>query len=415
MKDSPYREVEISKKEIAGSTELPGCTLTVRDAVGTVIDTWVSTTEPHRLSLHSGLYTLTEEKVADGYVTADTITFEVIKTTAEDHMVMPVTMIDDVTKITISKKDITTGEELPGATLQIKDKDGNVKAEWVSTEEPHYIEMLPIGKYTLTEIAAPDQYELAETIGFEILDTKEIQHYTMYDSPYREVTISKKDLTDSEEIEGAHLKVVNQDDKVVEEWVSGSDGYLPDGSIAPHTFTLPSGRYTLIETRPADGYVTADSITFEVLERKTEGDFDIQKVEMYDDVTKVEVSKQDITDKKELPGAELEIRDSEGNLIDKWTSTNDPHYIEKLPIGEYTLTEITAPKGYEVAEVVKFSVLDTGEIQHVTMYDAPTPERPETPRTGDDTNLLVPVAGLAVSALVLLMILFFWRKKRTVR
>ncbi|CZR75327.1 LPXTG-motif cell wall anchor domain-containing protein [Clostridium saccharolyticum WM1] [Clostridioides difficile] len=116
---------------------------------------------------------------------------------------------------------------------------------------------------------------------------------------------------------------------------------------------------------------------------------------MKGDVTKVEISKTDIAG-KELPGAKLVILDKEGKVIESWTSGEKPHYIEMLPIGEYTLHEEAAPEGYLVAEDVKFSVKDTGEIQKVVMKDeakpADTPENVtpsrSTPKTGDESNLL---------------------------
>ena len=113
-------------------------------------------------------------------------------------------------------------------------------------------------------------------------------------------------------------------------------------------------------------------------------------MEMKDDVTKVEISKQDIAG-KELPGAKLTILDSEGKVVESWTSTNNPHYIEMLPIGKYTLREETAPEGYLVANDVQFEVKDTAEVQHVTMVDEAKPSRPSetpsTPKTGDDRNI----------------------------
>ena len=395
MKDSPYRWVDLSKKTITGDDELPGCTLTVRDAQGDVVDTWVSTTEAHRIQLHSGVYTLTEEKPADGYVTAKSIDFTVIQTSDTDYAVQTVTMRDDVTKITVSKKDITNGEELPGAHLVIKNEKGDVVEEWTSTNETHYIEKLPIGKYTLTEITAPDGYETAETISFEIKDTGEIQHYDMFDSPYRPVEVSKKDITNKEELPGAKLEIRDAEDKVVDSWTSTSEAHKVD---------LPHGKYTLIETKPADGYTTAESIKFEVLERNTKEDngVEVQHVEMEDDVTKVQISKQDVTTKKELPGAKLQIKDKDGKVVDEWTSTNEVHYIEKLPIGEYTLTETTAPNGYDVAESVNFKVLDTNEIQHVIMYDSPsvTPDGgTSTPKTGD----ISPVIPITVAVIIVVL------------
>ena len=429
MKDSPYRKVEISKRDITNDEELPGATLVVKDAEGNVIDEWVSTEEPHMMDLHSGLYTLTETIPAEGFVTAETIQFEVIKTTAEDYDVMPVIMNDEVTKLVISKKDVTTDEELPGAHLTIQNEDGEIVEEWTSTEEEHYIERLPIGTYTLTEVTAPDGYEVAEVIVFEITDTPEIQHVEMFDSPYREMIISKKDITNSEEIAGAHLQILDENGNIVEEWVSGDPGKLDEltsapvvgeeekanqsgkadekeektetstsGKVSPHYMTLPSGKYTLVETLPAAGYVTASSIAFEVFERNTEGDMEVQTVEMFDDITKLEISKKDITNEQELPGATLVIKDVEGNVVEEWVSTNEPHYIERIPIGEYTLTEITAPNGYEVAETITFKVEDTAEIQHVEMFDSPTPT---VPKTGDNLDLNV---VLVIGAMVMILL-----------
>ena len=142
----------------------------------------------------------------------------------------------------------------------------------------------------------------------------------------------------------------------------------------------------MTETLPADGYVTAESITFTV-----EDTSEVQKVEMKDDVTKVQISKTDISG-KELPGAKLIILDKNGKTVESWTSEGKPHYIEMLPIGEYTLREETAPDGYLVAEDVKFTVKDTGEIQKVVMKDevkpteTPTETPEETPETPETTS-----------------------------
>ena len=115
----------------------------------------------------------------------------------------------------------------------------------------------------------------------------------------------------------------------------------------------------------------------------------------------VEISKVDASNSKELPGAKLKITDADGNLVEEWTSTEESHFV-KLTYGEYTLTEITAPKGYELAESIKFTVGKDGKVtsdaagavenNKVTMKDAPsidskktTPEKPKT-TTPDNTN-----------------------------
>ena len=99
---------------------------------------------------------------------------------------------------------------------------------------------------------------------------------------------------------------------------------------------------------------------------------------MEDDVTKVQISKKDITTKEELPGASLELYDEEdGSLVEAWVSTEEAHYIEKLPAGTYRLVEKKAPEGYGYAEDVIFEVKDTGEIQTVEMLDDIQPEEDE--------------------------------------
>ena len=339
-------------------------------------------------------YTVQEVKTIPGY----NLETEVVEFTVDENGLINGERVHEITftnvpnEVHFSKQDVTNGEELPGATLTLTDAEGNVVDEWVSTEEAHVIYRLPAGKYTLTEKIAPEKYELASAIQFEIKDSKVVQTVIMKDAPYRQVEISKKDITNSEELPGATLEIYDSNNELIDQWVSEEE---------PHMIDLPYGKYMLVETKPADGYVTADSIEFEIMKRGEMGDVEIQKVEMFDDVTKVEISKKDISNEEELPGAELEIRDEDGNTVEKWTSTDEPHYIEKLPIGKYTLIETTAPEGYDISEAVEFEVGDTCEIQHVVMYDSPTPAPQggvDTPQTGDglDAEVAVGIAALVV-------------------
>lgn len=170
--------VELTKTDLTTGKELPGAHLKVTDEYGNVIDEWVSTEKAHVIKeLTVGKsYTMTETKPADGYVTAESITFTV-ENTAE---IQKQEMKDDVTKVLISKQDIA-GKELPGAKLTILDADGKVVESWTSTEEAYYIEMLPIGKYTLREETAPEGYLVAKDVEFEVKDTAEVQKVVMVD------------------------------------------------------------------------------------------------------------------------------------------------------------------------------------------------------------------------------------------
>ena len=426
-------EMWVNKRDLTNDEELPGATLTIKDADGNIVESWVSTETPHRVTgLHLGdAYTLTETRPADGYALANDITFRLLQKVDEDGNNLQeaevyylttkkflfwtwgdwkllddatVIMRDDTIKVEISKKDLTTMEELPGAELTLTDKDGKEIDRWVSTDKPHYIEKLPAGEYTLTEVKAPDGYAFAESVPFTVLPTGEVQQFEMRDDVIK-VEISKKDLTTMEELPGAELTLTDKDGKKIDRWVS---------TDKPHYIEkLSAGDYTLTEVKAPDGYAFSESVPFTVLPTG-----EVQRFEMRDDVIKVEISKVDITTNKELPGAELIITNKDGKVVEHWTSTEKPHYIEKLPAGEYTLTEVTAPNGYEIAEDISFTVLPNGDVQRVVMKDAPIPEQPVQPtppstptptplipQTGDTfpLGLLLALAGLSLAGLAVLI------------
>ena len=290
--------VQITKQDLTNGQELPGALLTVTDATGKELHKWTSTTEPHiirGLALDTE-YRLTELKPAPGYAYAETITFKLQQATSEDGSLLPKTdvyllgengewtlleaeaivMQDDVTKVEIHKTDIVSGEELPGAHLEIHDADDDLIDAWISTDEPHFIEKLPAGDYTLTETLAPDGYAVAETVPFTVTATGDIQSVVMKDAP--SFMIHKTDVG-GKELAGAEL-VLSYDGQVVDRWttdgtphevpVTGPDDTLPGAVILSDAET--ERVYTLHEDAAPAGYKLSDDIQIKV-ERRDDGGY----------------------------------------------------------------------------------------------------------------------------------------------
>ena len=238
--------------------------------------------------------------------------------------------------------------------LKTTDEDGKIQ----------FVADLPIdSRYYIKELAAPDGYVTDQepqefTFEYQGSGTSVAEYAFTFEDEQTTVELSKADLTDKKELPGASLKVTDEDGNTVDEWVSKEEAHIIKGLIV-------GKKYKMTETKPADGYVTAESIEFTVENTK-----EVQKHQMLDDVTKVEISKKDIADSSEVPGAKLIILDKDGKKVESWTSTDKPHMVEKLPVGEYTLREEQSPDGYLIAEDVKFTVKDTGKVQKVKMKDA---------------------------------------------
>ena len=332
--------------------------------------------------LPAGKYYVKEVKTAHGYVLDKEPRYVDLSYRDQDT---PVITYDEKwqnarqkVKVTVLKKEKDTERVLAGGVFglytseDIKNAKGEVLLEKDSlieqrvTDEKGQITFtanLPVdGKYYVKEIFAPDGFVTTEEVQeftFEYAgeDQAEVSYDFTFENQPTTVELTKTDLTTGKELPGAHLKVTDSDGNTVDEWTSTEESHVIKELVV-------GKEYTMTETKPADGYVTAESITFTV-----ENTAEIQKVEMKDDVTKVQISKTDITGETEIPGAKLTILDKDDQVVESWTSTEEAHYIEKLPIGKYTLREEQAPKGYLLTSDVSFEVKDTGEIQKVAMKD----------------------------------------------
>ena len=334
-------------------------------------------------NLPLGRYYIVEKETAHGYVLDNERRY--VDLTYRDQDTPLITYSADWqnarqrVQVEVLKKEKDSDKVLSGAIFGLYAADDIVSSkgkvllakdtliELKTTDEEGKIQFaadLPVdSRYYIKELAAPDGYVTDQepqefTFEYQGSGTSVAEYAFTFEDEQTTVELSKADLTDKKELPGASLKVTDEDENTVDEWVSKEEAHIIKGLIV-------GKKYKMTETKPADGYVTAESIEFTVENTK-----EVQKHQMLDDVTKVEISKKDITDSSEVPGAKLIILDKDGKKVESWTSTDKPHMVEKLPVGEYTLREEQAPDGYLIAEDVKFTVKDTGKVQKVKMKDA---------------------------------------------
>lgn len=251
----------VTKTDITGSEELSGAKLVLKKG-DEVIDTWTSSTEPHKIyGLVFGTeYTLSETISPDGYSTTESITF----TYSEDGQI--VQMKDDITKYQFVKKD-NKGNILSGATLQLSDEDTkDVVAEWTTSDTPYTVSKLTVGKtYRLKELSAPSpRYKLADDITFTVKDTSEIQTITMTDEIYYgSVTIQKQD-DEGNNLGGAEFELYKSDGTKLSTTKNDDGKYSvsSNGTVTSMSTddngkllidTLELGKYYLTESKAPNG------------------------------------------------------------------------------------------------------------------------------------------------------------------
>lgn len=444
MKD---KQVSFTKTDVTGEKEVEGAEITVTDKeTGKVVDKWTSGKDSHFINgLEEGrTYILSETVSPEEYVKSTDIEFTVSKEKVNEKVNMKDKQVK-VSKLTVG------GEEVTGALMQIKDEDGNVVDEWTSEGKYHFANNLEEGKtYTLHEDLSPTGLNLANDIEFEVSYEKENQKVEMIDTINEVSKVDEKGNL----LKGAEMTVTsNKTKNIIDKWVSGqhifdvtdemkaqlkengkAEGTYMDEEDSTVQYSIAKNKgkddytvmfvkdgvttytnidldgnetrhmiqgleadeeYVLKETKTPNGYATFKTQTFTAEEGKD------TVLSMTDKDTKIEISKQDITTKKELEGAKLKVTDKDGKVIDEWTSGKQPHMIKNLTVDQtYTLTEVIAPKNYKVAESIQFTVKDTGVAQKVVMYDELMPVVKKV-KTGDNSQIAfyMILAGLSICIL----------------
>lgn len=230
--------------------------------------------EIHISDLPLGQYQLKEVKTLEGYYTNDTVYGIDLSYDHSDKTVYfkDVNVQNEQSAVEITKVDATDSQELEGAHLSLKDKDGNIIEEWISTKELHIIRGLKVNEqYVLHEDLSPIGYATASDITFTVKDNGKVTKVTMKDEIIK-IDISKVDATTSEELEGAHLSLKDKDGNLIEKWISGKKPHRITGLTAGNTYVLHEDLAPL-------GYKVTSDVEFTVMDTG-----EVQKVIMKDEI-----------------------------------------------------------------------------------------------------------------------------------
>ncbi len=289
----------------------------------------------------------------------------------------------ETSKVTITKIDDETEQPLAGATFVVKDSKGNTVATWTSTTSSHVIKNLPNGTYTLQETKAPDGYILNDrVVEFTITDTnRNISIRFRNREIEKNATIIKIDSVTKQPVAGATFVVKDSSGKVIEEFVTTTE---------PHKLSnLKDGKYTVEEIKAPAGYKKTDEI-FEFVIDKENRDVTLTIENTAIDKL-VNILKVDAATGNPLAGATLVVKDSNGNVIEEFVTTTEPHTITGLKDGEYTVEELKAPEGYKKSdEIYSFIISDETPTALVIFENN---EIVEVPFTGSNKSLISTLFG----------------------
>lgn len=308
-----------------------------------------------KANLIPGNYTLVETKAPAGYVLDKTpIAFEVTSDVSKPIKIQAKNKLEkgEVTVIKVDMDD--DNKRLKGAEFQIKNSEGKVVDTIVSSDKGTASSTLLPGKYTLQETKAPEGYLLSkDIIPFEITagEKTAITLTVKNKLDTGKVMVKKVDVLDSSKLlPGAEFNIKDAAGNIVTTIKTGEEGSA--------SATLVPGNYTLVETKAPLGYKLSEKEIPFVIEK---GQTATKEIKVENSVIKgeVEITKVDKYDNsKVLPGAEFNIKDSNGKVVTKLTTDKEGKAITQLIPGEYTLEEIKAPENYELSkEVKKFSVV----------------------------------------------------------
>ena len=404
------KKVVIHKSNITRTKEIPGASLKIvgRDATTITPIEWTSTTEPYKVVLEEGKYTLTEDISPLGYEREkESIDFEITKETGGEYKILvgaidtdEIYLENDAQKFTIpiEKRDLENNM-LGGATLKVQAlstiedftpaNNGNIITSNSAASEIDLI----AGKYELEEVTPPTGYDKADNIKFEVApnetDRAKADIYILNKDNVRisdavekvvmvdglltyDVDVIKQAEGTKEVLSGAKLKL-QSNGTAIDGTSLPEEGIIIETTEEAYTVKdLKPGQYTLKEEIAPIGYKIASDINFTL-----EGDGKItigtvsssdRKVIMKDALEEYSIKINKVNIKGEqLAGAILELSGIPHDEMIvpgfplSFTTTEDAYTYTFKP-GKYKLAEKTAPEGFEIAKEISFEITKEGKV-----------------------------------------------------
>lgn len=266
---------------------------------------------------------------------------------------------------------------------------------------------LPLGEYSVREIQAPEGFVLSDKVENVSLKYNDQNTAIVYDNASFtnerqkvSISVSKKDYDSEVGLLGAEFtllaekdiknykgEVIVEAEEVIEVETSDIDGNVTFKS------DLPLTNFIIRETKAPTGYSTNNEVIIAYANYKGQNTKVVNlQYEFKNKITKVEISKQDITDSSEIEGAYLTVFEKDNNavIVDSWVSSKEPHMIKGLEVGKtYVLKETISPYGYAVSQDIEFTIKNTGDIQSVVMKDELVYGKLQFNKTGEIFNQII--------------------------
>ncbi|EOP42550.1 SpaA isopeptide-forming pilin-related protein, partial [Bacillus cereus] len=386
--------VEITKVDKESGAVLAGVTFEVQDEKDKVV-TKVTTDKDGKATISDlsvGKYKLVEKESLPGYKKlTEPVSFEIKKGMTEVLSLKVENEQLDKGSVEITKVDKESGAILAGVIFEVQDEQGKVVTEVTTDKEGKAtISDLSVGKYKLVEKESlPGYKKLTEPVSFEITKgMTEVLSIKVENELLDKgsVEITKVDKESQKALEGVVFEVQDEAGTVVKELTTDKSGKAKVSDLSV-------GKYKLVEKAGLPGYKKlTEPVSFEITKGMTKVlSLKVENEQL--DKGSVEITKMAAESKNILSGAVFEVHDEKGKVVARVTTDKEGKAkVSDLSVGNYTLVEVEAPKGYEkltnpipfeitkgMINSVQLEVLN--ELSHLVPPgpEKPDPEKPEKP------------------------------------